>query len=345
MITVDTISDIHSTAERRRHIEQSNMTGRRIWKTVKGRREAVWPPELEASLLEGLRRYHQHKWRPALDRFPMRNRFISDYILETTGKRRTAKQVGSRLQQLKDTCRQERILQFLQSPADVNPRILNANRSVEEKGILVSGSSGHHDVSLVHSLTPVPEVPDAQTFDIGIEGYELQGTVDVCLLLDQYMCNSLPLASAFPDRDFSSPIWIPLISRTHSLSLRSIAHLHNGKDALILLSPCALFLQTTCLVFSNGSDHPVHCEHVSLSYYTSHTGGTNWIYTTSFVPNFWSAFNDTIDLTKYTIHQQITPYCSNLSTDGLAIGTPDPTMLTVVYRFSYSQVDDIRIQL
>ncbi|KAJ3757188.1 hypothetical protein EV360DRAFT_46549, partial [Lentinula raphanica] len=39
-----------------------------------------------------------------LGRFPMRNRFISDHILKTTGEVRTAKQVGSRLQQLRDTC-------------------------------------------------------------------------------------------------------------------------------------------------------------------------------------------------------------------------------------------------
>ena len=33
----------------------------------------------------------------------MRNKFISDYIFNKTGKRRTPKQVGSRLQQLRDT--------------------------------------------------------------------------------------------------------------------------------------------------------------------------------------------------------------------------------------------------
>lgn len=33
----------------------------------------------------------------------MRNKFISDYIFQVTGKRRTPKQVGSRLQQLRDT--------------------------------------------------------------------------------------------------------------------------------------------------------------------------------------------------------------------------------------------------
>lgn len=38
----------------------------------------------------------------------MRNKFISDFIFEVTGVRRTPKQVGSRLQQLRDTCEGKR---------------------------------------------------------------------------------------------------------------------------------------------------------------------------------------------------------------------------------------------
>ncbi|KAJ7077026.1 hypothetical protein C8R44DRAFT_573857, partial [Mycena epipterygia] len=38
-----------------------------------------------------------------LGRFPQRNQFISDYIWEKTGKRRVPKQVGSRLQQLRES--------------------------------------------------------------------------------------------------------------------------------------------------------------------------------------------------------------------------------------------------
>lgn len=34
-----------------------------------------------------------------------RNRFLSNLILQETGKNRTRKQVGSRLQRLRDTCR------------------------------------------------------------------------------------------------------------------------------------------------------------------------------------------------------------------------------------------------
>ncbi|KAJ3757716.1 hypothetical protein EV360DRAFT_45447, partial [Lentinula raphanica] len=43
-----------------------------------------------------------------LQRFPRRNCWISEYIKRRTGHFRSAKQVGSRLQQLRDSCRDER---------------------------------------------------------------------------------------------------------------------------------------------------------------------------------------------------------------------------------------------
>lgn len=48
-----------------------------------------------------------------LGRFPMRNRFISDYIYRSTGKVRSAKQVGSRLQQLRDTAEGRQLIDSL----------------------------------------------------------------------------------------------------------------------------------------------------------------------------------------------------------------------------------------
>jgi len=42
-----------------------------------------------------------------LQRFPRRNQEISNFILRTTGEHRTAKQVGSRLQQLRESCSDE----------------------------------------------------------------------------------------------------------------------------------------------------------------------------------------------------------------------------------------------
>ncbi|KAI0343521.1 hypothetical protein BDW22DRAFT_1180315 [Trametopsis cervina] len=94
---------------------QTIVTGRKCWKTIKGKGEVVWPPHLEAALVQGLERYRPVDTRSAraLGRFPMRNKFISDYIFEITGVRRTPKQVGSRLQQLRDTCEGKRILKLL----------------------------------------------------------------------------------------------------------------------------------------------------------------------------------------------------------------------------------------
>jgi len=43
----------------------------------------------------------------------MRNQFISDFIHETTGKRRTPKQVGSRLQQLRDTSKKAKLVELI----------------------------------------------------------------------------------------------------------------------------------------------------------------------------------------------------------------------------------------
>ncbi|KAJ7609108.1 hypothetical protein FB45DRAFT_1127965, partial [Roridomyces roridus] len=48
-----------------------------------------------------------------LRRFPKRNQYISDYIFAATGTRRTAKQVSSRLQQLRDTCKDVRVLNLI----------------------------------------------------------------------------------------------------------------------------------------------------------------------------------------------------------------------------------------
>ncbi|KAF7341714.1 TEA domain-containing protein [Mycena sanguinolenta] len=48
-----------------------------------------------------------------LGRFPRRNRFISDYIFDKTGVRRSPKQVGSRLQQLRESCTDTQLLDLL----------------------------------------------------------------------------------------------------------------------------------------------------------------------------------------------------------------------------------------
>lgn len=75
----------------------------------------MWPPYLEATMLKALQEYVPEDSRETriLGRFPMRNRFISDYIYRSTGKVRSAKQVGSRLQQLRDTAEGRQLIDSL----------------------------------------------------------------------------------------------------------------------------------------------------------------------------------------------------------------------------------------
>ncbi|KAI0319279.1 hypothetical protein OF83DRAFT_1111341 [Amylostereum chailletii] len=100
---VDDVSCPSIHGERIRNALQIITASRRLRKNLKGKHEAVWTPSLETALLEGLDSYRPKiSSRPFL-RFPDRNIFISDYIFRATGKVRTSKQVGSRLQQLRDT--------------------------------------------------------------------------------------------------------------------------------------------------------------------------------------------------------------------------------------------------
>ncbi|KAJ7103953.1 hypothetical protein B0H15DRAFT_807937 [Mycena belliarum] len=93
---------------------QSVLRVRKTWKTLRGG-ETVWPPALEAALVEGLEKYVPDDSRETrmLGRFPRRNRFLSDYIFAQTGTRRSAKQVGSRLQQLRESCGGPQLLHLL----------------------------------------------------------------------------------------------------------------------------------------------------------------------------------------------------------------------------------------
>ncbi|KAJ7113798.1 hypothetical protein C8R44DRAFT_740690 [Mycena epipterygia] len=83
--------------------------------------EAIWSLELEAALLEGnplcfgLAQYQPRACRETLmlGRFPGRNQFLSQYIMKQTGQRRTNKQIGSRLQQLREYCQDQELWDLL----------------------------------------------------------------------------------------------------------------------------------------------------------------------------------------------------------------------------------------
>lgn len=162
MSTIEDLSYTPSEHQKSRDLAQIKATGRRSWKTLKGKAEAVWGPELEAVLIEALEQYQyteEHKPQASKHgvRFPYRNRFISQYIYDKTGKTRTHKQVGSRLQQLRDTCEDSRILILIsrgsledpedecKTEPDTSP-LPPQRRQASESGRSESVAPGKHDI-------------------------------------------------------------------------------------------------------------------------------------------------------------------------------------------------------
>ncbi|KLO12563.1 hypothetical protein SCHPADRAFT_890703 [Schizopora paradoxa] len=132
-------------------VAETIVSARKSWKTVKGKSEPVWPPVLEKALVKALLQYKptDSRYARALGRFPKRNRFISDYIFEHTGQRRTPKQVGSRLQQLKDVNCGKQLLSHVASwslgPTPPAPSGMEG----------IDYSSQHHHIS-IHPMSGLP---------------------------------------------------------------------------------------------------------------------------------------------------------------------------------------------
>ncbi|KII85172.1 hypothetical protein PLICRDRAFT_178917 [Plicaturopsis crispa FD-325 SS-3] len=100
-LTLDHLSDPQSDHSRTNLLSST----RRSWKMCKGKKEVVWSPALEDAFLAGLNHYRPPQFtdlkssRP----FPKRNKIISDWIFNATRVRRTPRQVGSRIQQMRES--------------------------------------------------------------------------------------------------------------------------------------------------------------------------------------------------------------------------------------------------
>ncbi|KAK7018170.1 TEA domain-containing protein [Favolaschia claudopus] len=92
---------------------------------VTERGEAIWPLRLESALVEGLHHYQPTVCRETvmLKRYPGRNQFLSNYIFDKTGERRTPKQVASRLQQIREAPLDEEMHDLLFPCPYSSPRI------------------------------------------------------------------------------------------------------------------------------------------------------------------------------------------------------------------------------
>jgi len=324
---------------RTQDVFQSIVKGRKSWKTLRGG-EVVWPPELEAALIEGLENYQPDDSRETrlLGRFPMRNRFISDWIFEKTGKRRTAKQVGSRLQQLRDTCGGKRLLTLL-SPIRRRRPYRSTSLSPEfhhKEGHLAYGqpplrceSDSSSDSSASAPTTPTEA--HATLKSLLYHGVESREEVPSSVVyIDLLHSNS--------SSNDNGPYWAPpgqvaeerlLVEHGHKI-VRATHYPRQLRDidpTITLLSKSVI--NATSYFTVHLEDRVIYSESTTLEQVESATSNVDGIlYKTSLVPGLWDTITRSSDASQYTISQRVVRDPSSSSPSG-------KTIFSATYKFAY----------
>ncbi|KAJ3837188.1 hypothetical protein F5878DRAFT_227617 [Lentinula raphanica] len=278
---------------------------RKSWKTLKGGK-VVWPLHLEAALLEGLSLYQPDNSRETLllGRFPMRNRFISDHILKTTGEVRTAKQVGSRLQQLRDTCGGGRKLQRLLSP------VMNSTTPISNRSHYSLRRSGSRSTA---GSSSVPTSPTSQES-------VFTNSPDV-LFID--------LVPEVGPSSVGSHKYSPDFDITNSLDAISSC----GPRRIKEIKPSLAFTSSTDVSTAH-SAFRIYCANGTfddqsfLTAVDSHAPASASVYTCDLVPRYWNMICDSPDPTQFTIEHHITREPSS------SFDAPT-TLFSATYKFRY----------
>ncbi|KAG5637095.1 hypothetical protein H0H81_005778 [Sphagnurus paluster] len=291
-------------------MEHTLVTGRKTWKTSKGKNEAVWPSHIEAALFDALEKY-----RPAssgdprlLRRFPKRNRFISDHILKVTGKVRTPKQVGSRLQQLRDTCQEEKVLKLLsrrEFPPDIQTQALPRAPDTDSPTGTVPSLCGSASTSPASSpfSTEFPDIYGRTVSGIFPDRPALtpNGAPEVAVEL-------VPSHSPHPTGplyfgEFNLAIEGPYpVLRDDQCHVRPVYSepLNNASPSVKFVSPTVLQdVRSVFCVFLG--DKLVHNEYCDLELLPGVDNSDNFEYCAQLIPSYWPQMCMEEDLSRYVI--------------------------------------------
>ncbi|KAI0002257.1 hypothetical protein BJV74DRAFT_45592 [Russula compacta] len=327
MSAVDDLSYPLACDDRTRDAVNTIVSGRKSWKTLKGKGEAVWPPYLEAALIEALDKYRPETSRStrSLSRFPNRNRFISDYIYHVTGKRRTAKQVGSRLQQLRDTCGGKRILKLLSnrhfspppgahgvSPSLEHSHVSDGASSSPTTSERIIADRGHPSIrtarALVHIDVLAANAPWSPSDDVGI-----------------VMGNPLMTPPHSPEgHAFSQTSQVNIFHSPKPRPLRAI-------DPMVTFtSPSFVVAKSSCSVYFDGNC--VHTDVADVTCTSTKDQSGMFLYRTTLIPQYWDRLCQSHEPGRYSIVQEITQTVPGRSLDSdVPVQT---TLLTVVYQLN-----------
>ncbi|KAI0333257.1 hypothetical protein GY45DRAFT_1368512 [Cubamyces sp. BRFM 1775] len=332
---------------------QTIVTGRKCWKTMKGKGEVVWPPYLEAALVEGLEKYQPVESRTSrsFGRFPMRNKFISDYIFNVTGKRRTPKQVGSRLQQLRDTAEGKRILQQLSSRhlAMMQPKSAQAQSRSDASSERPSTASSTSSAS----STPAPSTSVSTTTSTSSVPPPPLRVPSSCVVIDVIPDPGMPLPPlrlpSLAGTSLAAPTAMPstlanfVPSPTSSPSGMGLGLNASGPRVLRHIDPSVTFMSRaplaahSCFKVSRlGAGH-VHTERTELEMLSSSCMPMpqwpsemecTFLYRTQFVPRFWETLCRAADPSVFSVVQEI------VRSGAAEHHAPEDVLLSIHYQFN-----------
>ncbi|KAI0776544.1 hypothetical protein BD413DRAFT_468258 [Trametes elegans] len=293
---------------------QTILAGRKCYRVSKDKNEVVWPPQLEAALIEGLEKYTpaESKSPRGLSRFPNRNKFIAQYILQKTGQIRSAKQVGSRIQQLRDTSAGKHIMKAI---SDRHYEMMHPTRPSQDgqQDALALGMPGLavSDGVATASIPPVVQVyisvPPAPCSRPGTATWPPSGgqpqpqssrrtEVNVLVPNSHYaFVEPRALRSIDPTVTFASSSPLPLFSKCNVYQGATIAHV--GDSATMAVRP------------------------------VSEQGGGGYLHFTSLAPGYWDTLCNCEDLSPFSIVQEISK-----QTDA-AQRVPATVIMTIQYQF------------
>ncbi|KAI8978183.1 hypothetical protein BD414DRAFT_509296 [Trametes punicea] len=331
---------------------QTIVTGRKCWKTMKGKGEVVWPPYLEAALVEGLEKYQPVESRTSrsFGRFPMRNKFISDYIFNVTGKRRTPKQVGSRLQQLRDTAEGKRILQQLSSRhlAMMQPKSAKSQSGSETPSERPSTASSSSSTS----STPAPSaaIPSSTTSSAPPAPVRVPSS---CVYIDVIPDPGMPLPPlrlpSLAGTSLGTPTATPstlanfVPSPTSSPSGMGLGLNSSGPRILRHIDPSVTFMSRAPLAaysifkVSKKGAGAIHTERTELEMLSSSCMPMpqwpsemecTFLYRTQFVPRFWETLCCSADPSVFTVVQEI------VRSGAAEQHAPEDVLLSIMYHFN-----------
>ncbi|KAG1727678.1 uncharacterized protein EDB91DRAFT_889101 [Suillus paluster] len=272
----------------------------------------------------------------------MRNRFISEYIYRKTGKHRSSKQIGSRLQQFRDTSEGRELIDSLTRCYLTRSEVGSSRRFSPHK----HGFEGESKPPLSYLSS------DSSTSDSS----STSSSADSPMSSARHYSQAMPSSKQNNLPDTRAPVYIDILPESSSLSSSSSSRsrapsssatthpssntprrMRDIDPTVTFVSPSAVVGKSSYIVLLDGA--PIHSEDTKLEcvgpYFTGSSGDGPLLYSTALAPKYWETLCKSPDPTIYTIIQDVYR-APDPTTPTRSSGRPRPVLIfSAIYHFRY----------